>query len=304
MEKRWDVLGFGAIAVDDLYYVERYPQPDEKVPIIRKSRQGGGNTATALVTVARLGMQAAYSGVLGDDELSSFSTKELEREGVDTSLIFHKPGANPFLAIVLVDVTQGKRSIAFSGAGVTEPEAGQITEEIINSARVLFVDHQATGIGLHAAHLAKKNRIPIVGDFEGQLHPRLLELTDLTDHLIIGVDFARRLTGKGTIPEMLHVLAHAGRACCVITEGEKGCWYAELGGEIYHFPAYPVKVADTTGCGDVFHGAYAAAISRDWKIEPAIRLATAAAGMKAQHPGGRSGIPTLQAVKEFIEEHR
>ena len=94
MEKRWDVLGFGAIAVDELYYVDRYPLPDEKVPIIRRNRQGGGNAATALVTVARLGYKAAYSGVLGDDELSIYSLSELAKEGVDTSLVFHNPKAS------------------------------------------------------------------------------------------------------------------------------------------------------------------------------------------------------------------
>jgi sulfofructose kinase len=303
MEKRWDVLGFGAIAVDDLYYVDRYPLPDEKVPIIRKNRQGGGNAATALVTVARLGYKAAYSGVLGDDELSTFSINELKKEGIDTSLIFHNQNANPFLAIVIVDITQGKRAIAFSGDGVMEPDASDITDEIISSCRILLIDHQATRIGVHAARLAKMNNIPIVVDLEGKIHPRLLELSKMADHLIIGLDFARQLSGKEEIPDIIHNLSNSERASCVITAGENGCWYSEAGGEMQHFPAYKVKVEDTTGCGDVFHGAYAAAISQGEEVYKAIQLATAAAGMKALKPGGRAGIPGLPAVKEFIKEH-
>jgi sulfofructose kinase len=302
MDKRWDVLGFGAVAVDELIYVDQYPQLDEKVPILRICRQGGGNTATALVTVARFGLRAAYCGVLGDDELSSFSINELEREGVDTSLIIHRKEANPFLAFVIVDITNGKRSIAYSGEGVMEPDPNEISEELISSGRVLFVDHKAVKIGLHAAHFAKRNNIPIVGDFEGQINPDLVELIKLVDHLIIGVDFARHLTGMDNRQDIFHLLSNPNRPCCVITEGENGCWYSEFGGEICDFPAYKVKVQDTTGCGDVFHGAYAAAISQGEVVHRAIQLATAAAGMKALQPGGRAGIPSLTSVEKFIKE--
>ena len=302
MDKRWDVLGFGAIAVDDLIYVDQYPQLDEKVPILRKCRQGGGNTATALVTVARFGLRAAYCGVLGDNELSLFSINELEHEGVDTSLIIHRKDANPFLAFVIVDITNGKRSIAYSGDGVMEPEPNEISEDLISSSRVLFVDHKAVKSGLHAAHFAKKNKIPIVGDFEGQINPGLVELIKLVDHLIIGVDFARSLTSKSEIQDIIHFLSTPERACCVITEGENGCWYSELGRDICYFPAYKVNVEDTTGCGDVFHGAYAAAISQGEEVKRAVQLATAAAGMKALQPGGRAGIPSRKAVDKFIQE--
>jgi sulfofructose kinase len=88
----------------------------------------------------------------------------------------------------------------------------------------------------------------------------------------------------------------------VVTAGEQGCWYAERDGPVRHFPAYRVQVVDTTGCGDVFHGAYAACIARGESVERAIQVATATAGIKATHRGGRSGIPTRAAVEEFLQE--
>jgi sugar/nucleoside kinase (ribokinase family) len=303
MEKRWDILGFGAIAVDDLFYVDHYPQIDEKVPIIKKQRQGGGNTATALVAVSRLGAIAAYCGVLGDDELSVYSLHELEREGVDISPTLRKKGAKPFTAIVIVDTTHGKRSILFSNEGVIEPDPEDVTNTLINGCKVLFIDHQATHIGLHAARLAKNNNIPIVGDFEGAVHPRLLEVMALTDHLIIGEEFSRRVTGKDSGIEALRMLSNPNRACCVVTAGEKGCWYSEFGGEVCFFPAFKVQAVDTTGCGDVFHGAYAVAISRGESVLRAIKVATAAAGLKATQPGGRTGIPNSFAVEEMLNRY-
>jgi sugar/nucleoside kinase (ribokinase family) len=303
MKKLWDVLGFGAIAVDEFFYVDHYPQIDEKVPIIRKQRQGGGNTATALVAVSRLGGVAAYCGVLGDDELSVYSLHELEREGVDISPTFRKTGAKPFTAIIIVDSTHGKRSILYSNEGVTEPDPEGVANDLIASCKVLFVDHQATGIGLHAARLAKNNHIPVVGDFEGKVHPRLLEVLALTDHLIVGVDFACKVTGKDSAVDAVRSLSNTDRACCVVTAGERGCWYSEYGGDICFFPAFHVKVVDTTGCGDVFHGAYAVSISRGESVLRAIKVATAAAGLKATQPGGRTGIPDFSAVEEMLSHY-
>ena len=301
MDRKWDVLGFGAIAVDELLYVDHYPQIDEKIPIIKKQRQGGGNTATALVAVSRLGSKAAYCGVLGQDELSLFSINELEREGVDTSVIFRKNGARPFSAIVIVDMTDGRRSILFSNEGVTEPSPEDISENMVASSGVLFIDHQATTIGLHIAHLARRNNIPIIADFEGPVHPRLLELIPNVDHLIIGIDFARKLTGNSTVDEILTSLNHQNRTSCVITAGEKGCWYSEHSQKIHFYPALKVPVVDTTGCGDVFHGAYAAAISHGEPVEDAIRFATVAAGLKATQPGGRAGIPDYDRVVSYLK---
>ncbi len=302
MDRKWDVLGFGAIAVDELVYVDHYPKIDEKVPIARKQRQGGGNTATALVAVSRLGSQAAYCGVLGEDELSRFSIAELDREGVDTSVIIKKNGAKPFSAIVIVDMTDGKRSILFSNEGVTEPIPDEVPETLIASSGVLFIDHQACNIGLHAAILAKKRNIPVIVDLEGDPHSNLVKLISLVDHLIVGIDFAQKLTGKSEIEEIMTSLNRQDHAACVVTAGDKGCWFCEHGLETQYFPALSISAIDTTGCGDVFHGAYAAAISRGETVRDAVQFATVAAGLKATQPGGRSGIPDYKNVMSYINK--
>jgi len=86
----------------------------------------------------------------------------------------------------------------------------------------------------------------------------------------------------------------------VVTSGAQGCWYSERGGAVRHFPAFQVQAVDTTGCGDVFHGAYAACMAWGYGVERAIEVASAAAAIKATQPGGRSGIPTLPAVESFL----
>ena len=303
MSTRWDVLGFGVVAVDDLVYVDQYPLPDTKMPIRNQQRQGGGLAGTALVAASRLGAKAAYCGVLGDDELSRFTLQELEREGVDCTPILYNPEARPFHAIVIVDISTGHRCILYSSAGVTEPEPERITPDLVTNCRVLFVDHTVIEAGLRAIELAHTHGIPVVGDIELDSGPRLPDLMQQIDHLILGIQLAGRMTGESEPVAMVRALSRPDRACCVVTAGERGCWYSEHGGEVRHFPAFRVQVVDTTGCGDVFHGAYAACIARGESIGRAIQIATAAAGIKAMRPGGRSGIPDLPMIVRFLKEH-
>lgn len=301
MTPRWDVLGLGAVAVDDLVYVDVHPVPDTKMPIRAQQRQGGGLAGTALVAASRLGAQAAYCGVLGDDELSRFTLEELEREGVDCTPAVYNPQARPYHSIVIVDLSNGHRSILYSAAGVMQPEAQNITPDLVASCRVLFVDHTVIAAGLRAVELAHARGIPVVGDIEAEGVPDLPDLVYQIDHLILGLRAARRMTRESEPAAVVSALSRPDRACCVVTAGDQGCWYSEWGGEVRHFPAFRVKVVDTTGCGDVFHGAYAASIARGESVSRAIQVATAAAGIKAKQPGGRSGIPDLVTVEKLLQ---
>jgi sugar/nucleoside kinase (ribokinase family) len=299
MSARWDILGVGAVAVDDLVYVAHYPRPDSKQPIQASRRAGGGLTATALVAAARLGARSAYATVLGDDELSLFTLQELEREGVDCSPIRRQVGARPYHSIIIVDQSTGRRTILYSAEGVTPLPPDEITDDLVAACRVLFVDNRAAEAGLRAAALAKARHIPVVGDIELELGPGGLELLAQIDHLIVGLELAAQVTGETEPARSVRALAGQ-RACCVVTAGEKGCWYVEKGGRVQHVPAFPIQVVDTTGCGDVFHGAYAACLAQGESVATAIQVASAAAALKATQPGGRAGIPDRRAVDQFL----
>jgi sugar/nucleoside kinase (ribokinase family) len=300
LDIRWDLLGFGAVAVDDLIYVDHFPAPDTKIPVRERRREGGGLAGTALVAAARLGARVAYCGVLGDDELSRFSIEELEREGVDCSPILRRAGARPYHSTVIVDVTAAQRTILFSADGVTPRRAGEMMEDLIGRCRVLFVDQTAVEGGLRAVELAHARGISAVGDFEREGGPHTHALMRQVDHLILGMGFAAQITGESDPAAIVRALAGPDRACCAVTVGERGCWYSARGGAVQHVPAFAVQVADTTGCGDVFHGAYAACIARGEAVAQAIRFASAAAALKATRLGGRSGIPDRAAVEAFL----
>ncbi len=299
----WDVLGLGCVAVDDLHYVPAYPPPDSKVRVRRRERQGGGLTGTALVAAARLGARCAFAGVLGDDEDSRFVEDNFRRYGVDTSPIVRRPDARPIRSTIIVDEGGHTRTIFFDLAGSTGADPEAPPADVIRSARVLFVDHYGIEGMTRAARVAREAGLAVAADLERDEFPGFETLLAVVDHLIVSRNFAARRTGTEDPAAAVRYLWADGRNAVVVTCGDEGCWYLGAdGGEPVHQPAYRVPVVDTTGCGDVFHGAYAAALARGLDLAGRVRFASAAAALKAMRPGAQAGIPTRAVVEEFLEE--
>jgi sugar/nucleoside kinase (ribokinase family) len=297
-----DILGLGAVAVDDLYFLDEFPKPDAKVKVVSSERQAGGLTGTALVAAARLGCSTAYAGTLGEDDLSRFITEGLESEGVSTKWVVRRAGARPYRSAIIVDMKTKSRTILSCTDSVIGADDALPAEALILSCRVLFVDHSGMQGMLRAARIARRAGIAVVGDFEHPHPGPFDELFALTNHLVLPIEFARQLTGAGNGRAAAEALWEETRAAVVVTMGAQGSWYvsAERAGEARHQPAFRVEVVDTTGCGDVFHGAYAACLSRGLGVEERVRVASAAAAIKATRPGGQKGIPSAAEVDEFL----
>jgi sulfofructose kinase len=296
----YDVLGLGAVAVDDLLYVDEFPRPDGKTPVRAQERAGGGLAGTALVAAARLGARAGFCAVLGEDELSRFTLDELAREGVDTTPVIRRPGARPIHSVVIVCRGTPDRSILYSYAGVQPPTAADLPESLVAAARVLLVDHSVAGVACHAARHARAHGIPVVADVELANFPEQEAFLDSIDHLIVNLEWARRLSGAGSAAACAEALLVRGHTAVVVTQGAAGSVYAERGQSAVSVPVLPIAAVDTTGCGDVFHGAYAACLAAGGDVPTAVRWATVAAGLKTRQPGGRAGIPTRADVEAHL----
>jgi len=297
---QWDVLGYGLVSVDELLYVAHYPPPNVKAQVLRRERQGGGLTGTALVAAARLGARCAFAGVLGDDELSRHAIGELAREGVDGTLLIRRADARPCHSTIIVDQSTGSRNIFYTRDGVMARPIAEITPELVAQCRVLFVDSLDLDAALQGALVADALGVPVVADLDFGEYARADALLSHVSHLILPEDFALRLTGAETAPEAVAALARTARPCTAVTAGERGAWYAVAGGPVRHQPAFAVPTVDTTGCGDVFHGAYAACMARGLSVPESIRFASATAAIKAMYPGGRAGIPDWAGVEGFL----
>ncbi len=246
--------------------------------------------------------RCTFAGALGDDELSRFAWDCLAREGIDLSHVRRLPVARPIHATIIVDRSAKSRTILFSLDGAVPPDLEWPDRRLIEGSRLLLVDHFGVEGMLRAARIARQREIPVVADLESDAGDMFPQLLAEIDHLILSRDFSARLTGCAEPAAAVRALWTPQRRAVVVTSGAAGCWY--LSGDNptrpQHQPAFAVEVVDTTGCGDVFHGAYAAALLRGMDLPQRVRFAAAAAALKATLPGGQEGIPCGDAVAAFL----
>jgi sugar/nucleoside kinase (ribokinase family) len=165
---------------------------------------------------------------------------------------------------IIVGEATGSRNIFFEVNGLLGAHDSLPTAQIIRASRVLFIDHYGMKGNLRAARIARSAGVAVVADFEGDEVSLFQEVLELVDHLILSEDFALRTTRESKPARAAQALWRADRSAVIVTCGADGCWGVSdsSGPEAVHYPAFRVRAADTTGCGDVFHGAYAASLAR------------------------------------------
>jgi ribokinase len=297
-----EVVGIGGCFADCLGIFPGLPLLDTKTPITSWSWQGGGPVGTALVTLARLGVATAMIGKVSDDLIGSFARDEFARDRVDASYIIVEPGQSSPLSMILVDEHTGKRTILYSTGTVKPLKREEIPEKLITNAKFLHLEGGVQWEAeLQGAKLAKKAGVTVVYDAE-RLRPETEELLAYVDILITSKEFAEEYTASP--PEKaLDKLFSRGFKLVGITLGDQGC-LCKTSEESFHIPAFQVKVVDTTGAGDVFHGAFTYGLLKGWDARKTAEFATAVAGIKCQSLGGRKGIPNLEHTLNFIKKRK
>jgi sulfofructose kinase len=298
--KSYDVFGIGAITIDLIGKTAYWPGAGEKVQLETFDIHDGGLTGTALVAVARLGGKAAIGARLGYSTWSKRSIEAFEKEGVDITNIIRKNGSEPVISMIISNNENFERNIFFSRKGVSYPFPEELPDQqwYLHS-RVLLIDHGTGEAGVKAARLASEHGMEVVIDAE-RIEPYLEEMFELCNHIVVSQKFARMYTGTDPLEKAIHLLRKFPEQHIIITLGSLGL-IGLTGDELFALPGHSVKVLDTTGCGDVFHGAYALAIARKKSIREAAAYANAAAALSSTSIGGREGIPTGHQLALFMK---
>ena len=304
MSSGHDFVGIGYCGLDTLCMVPHIPI-DEKVQISRLLIQGGGPAATATVAAARLGLRAVFVGAVGDDDRGGAILHEFEREGVDTGYISRRPGAESAAAFCWVEEASGRRSIAWTRGSAEAVRADELCVELAASAGVIHLDGHQAAAAMRAAEVAQDRGIPVFLD-AGSVLPGIAELMARCDVVIASQTFARRFTGQDSPEKAVRALRECGSRWTGVTLGTAGSLGYD-GERLVRAGSFPVTVVDTTGAGDVYHGAFAAEyleLLRAGHDVPdmgqCMRFAAAAAALKCRRLGGRSGIPSRQDVVGFL----
>jgi len=298
----YDVVGLGQCCIDYLGVVEHYPHVNEKEEVNNLTVQGGGPVATAMVTLSRLGASTAFIGKISDDFFGGLIKDGLTNEFVNIDHIIVEKDKRSQFAFIVIEKETGKRTVLWSRATVTPLRSEEIQRGVINTAKVLLLDGLMKEGSLVAAEFAKNAGVTVVVD-AGSMREGALALVNLSDYFIASEDFARQFSHDSDPKASAMKLLKLGAKTVIVTLGEKGSICVSPESSFYQ-PAFKVKAVDTTGCGDVFHGAFIFGLLQKRDLHETIRFASAAAALKCREIGGRTAIPYLREVEGFLEEDK
>ncbi len=299
ISRNFDVVGLGLCTVDYIALLKRYPGPDSKIEALETSIQGGGPVPTALCTASRLGLRTSFVGVTGDDRDGRFIADELKQFKVDTRYLRVIHGSRTNRAFVWADRTNGTRNVVLDKSGAGEIDISTVPASFYTSAKILHIDGRNLDADIEAAQAARSNGVEVSLDI-GSKRYGSEELLKLTDHLVVSNVFAYTFCDTQSTEHCFEDLRKYNFKSCVITFGDKGSCGFEGEGGIVRQRAYAMDdFVDSTGAGDVFHGAYLYGLVRGFDVRERLEFASITAALKCRRLGGRIGIPTLEEVEQF-----
>jgi sulfofructose kinase len=292
-----DIVGVGINATDTIIRLPHFPALDSKVELLSAEVKPGGQVASAIVACRRWGRSARYVGKIGDDAAGKLQAEELQREGVESCWITVS-GCMSQSSLILVDEISGERTVLWKRDPKISLRPDELKQEWISGAHALLVDGHDTEAAAQAARWAREERIPVVGDFDNR-YPHVEALLEFVDYIVASRDFPERLTGeKDLLKSLPDIFRQFKCRLTAATLGRLGV-IAWDGRRFLLCPGFQMQAVDTTGAGDIFHGAFLYGLVRDWLIEETLEFSCAAAALNCTAPGARGGIASLEKIAEL-----
>jgi sulfofructose kinase len=285
----FDVVGVGLNATDTVLMVPHFPPCGGKVPFSGETIAVGGQVATAMVTCARLGLRTKYIGTVGDDERGRIQLASLRESGIDLTHVQQRHNCPNQSAYIVVDQSSGERTVFWNRPDCLTISPEAITEDQIACARLLHIDGHDTPAVQRAAEIARASGIPVTVDVD-TIYPGFEHVLPLVDYLIASSEFPGRWTGiADPFAALTAIQQRHNMRVAAMTLGAYGSLALEDGRFIYS-PGFAVECIDTTGAGDVFHGAFCYAVLNNMPLRAALEFSNAMAALNCTAFGARGGL--------------
>jgi sulfofructose kinase len=295
----YDVVGVGLNATDTLILLPRFPAYGGKVPFEREVLSPGGQVASAMVTCARLGLRSKYIGTLGDDQRGVIQLESLRASGVNLDHIEIRTNCPNQSAYILVDQTSGERTVLWHRDNCLRIDPASLTPEKIIGSRLLHIDGHDTPAVSRAAEIARRHQIPVTVDVD-TIYPGFDRVLPHVDYLVASSEFPSRWTGESDpFRALTRIQDEYGMRVAAMTLGANGALARVAGGFIYS-PGLVVDCVDTTGAGDVFHGAFCYAVIESMPLRDALEFSNAMAALNCTALGARGHIATVGEAKALL----
>lgn len=301
--KPLDAVALGLNAVDHLIVVPHYPEFNSKIAYLSHTLAAGGQAATAMVTLARLGLKTSYVGKVGSDDMGRFQIDSIASEGVESNGVVVVEGAETQTAFIIIDQASGERTIIWHRDDRLTITADEVDRFAVTRGRVLHLDGHDVAASIEAARYARDAGVLTVLDVDNA-YPGVEELLPLIDFLISSSSFPERVTGESDLAAAIKKMSKmSGSHFTAATIGSEGV-LAYFQDQFIHSPAFEIDCRDTTGAGDAFHGGFIYGLLAGMSVEETLRFANAVAALKCTAIGARTGLPTLEQVNELLASNQ
>ena len=294
-------MGFGLNAVDHLIVVPEYPAFDTKTRFLEYEKSAGGQTASAMTALQRLGLQTAYAGRFGSDEDGRFGLRAIQSEGVNLDYAETIDGADNQVAFIIIDARSGERTIIWDRDERLSYRPDEAPIELASRGRILHLDAHDPPACAVMAMAAHENGAIVTADIDN-IYEGLPELLPLIDVLITSSAFPHRVTGiSDARASLVEMNARYGCEIVGVTLGARGALIYCEGGFI-ESPAFAVPggCRDTTGAGDAFHAGFIYGMLRGEELQTSMKLGNAVAALKCRGLGARDALPTPSELEDFL----
>ena len=304
--KKLEIVGMGLRCIDIVMRCSEIPTWGKEGSVDTFTMQGGGPAGTAMVAASRLGVAAGYVGTIGNDYISELKRKSLSMYDVDISRIVERPFPENQVIFVYVNKETGERVFAMLANYLEDPVTpAELDRDYLTAADYLLLDGIYPEASILAARWMREAGKTVMIDMwktTEAVPDWKRELIALTDIVICGEGFASAYSGEHDIYKAGRAILDAGPRIVVETLGERGC-YTITENKTFHTPAFDVSVVNTTGAGDVFHGAYITGLLKGWDLRTVARFASAVSAVTCTRLSGYDRFPTYADVVSFLKMH-
>ncbi|HST51921.1 MAG TPA: carbohydrate kinase family protein [Pyrinomonadaceae bacterium] len=301
-EREFDAVGFGLNAVDHLVVVPAYPEFDTKTRLVEHTRSAGGQTASTMAGLRRLGMKTAYAGRFGSDDAGRFGLDALRAEGVNLERAETVDGARNQIAFIVIDARTGERTIMWDRDERLAYLEREAPTDFAARGRVLHMDAHDPRACARLAREARAAGTIVTVDVDN-IYEGLEELLPHVDVLVSSKEFPRRLTGVTEERAALVAAKSLLRPDAVVgmTLGERGAVVLHEG-VFVESQAFEVPggCRDTTGAGDAFHAGFIYGLLRGEEIEGCLTTGCAVAALKCRALGARTALPSALELERLL----
>jgi sugar/nucleoside kinase (ribokinase family) len=294
------ILCIGMPVRDLTFRIQELPERGLKVNASHFDEIAGGNALNAAIGIVRLGGRASICGPMGDSRETSakYIFDKLAHEGIDTKHLVHMPGLVTPISSIMIDPSGERTIVTFRDPGLWKVHLPD-TDMLLRDCDAILTENRCAEFCTDLCAEARKRGIPVIVDVDRAMSMREGLLT-ASSHLIFSSEALQATAGIADDAEALMKMSKLTSSFLAGTRGPRGTVWLDQRQELKETPAFPVHTVDTLGAGDIFHGAFALAITEDQDIRDALCFASAAAALKCTRFGGAFACPQRPEVEALL----